>query len=99
MELQKYETGVENESPCPVCGGTSYSWGIFQGHFLTYKEQDGTALLGDKFSARRCNVCGNIQWFGGSSDIQEYRRILPILFLIFAFVILASIFLAWWVLG
>jgi hypothetical protein len=56
------------ESPCPICGGNTYSWGTLVGQQLKYEPED-MSLLSKMFSlrarlpARQCDRCGNIQIF------------------------------------
>jgi hypothetical protein len=45
---QQMPTGPAFDNPCPICAGTNYAW-------------DDNA--GQRILERRCNDCGNVQWF------------------------------------
>lgn len=59
--------------PCPICGGTSFSWGDLTAQGLIYKAEDASFFdnLGKLFAGlnslptRVCNDCGNFQLFIG----------------------------------
>lgn len=55
------------ESPCPVCGGDSYTWGKpvddHPNGSLYFRPQGGGWGDGRKLTARCCNTCLNIQFF------------------------------------
>ena len=60
---------VQDNSPCPICGKTSYSWGHLHAQNLKFVSDDEGFLEKhfrsgiQKSSARQCNRCGNIQLF------------------------------------
>ncbi len=65
-------TGPAYETPCPICGAASYSWGDVQGHYpLIYKDQTDSMLKkifsysGHSIKTRLCQTCGNLQLFLG----------------------------------
>ena len=55
------------KNPCPICGGTLYTWGV------TVGEKPGARLYtraydkgwgeGKVMVTRECNTCGNVQLF------------------------------------
>ena len=56
--------------PCPICGGTDYSWGKFitsnglPDQFLFFRPLGANYDDGDQsLFARKCEDCGNIQIF------------------------------------
>jgi len=60
----------QEELPCPICNGHSYSWGFMRGaRDLKYKDDNvgswekTTVLGGEPVKARKCDICGNIQLF------------------------------------
>ncbi len=60
-------SNTQNETPCPVCGKTSYLWSKVIGRDLQYIPPEAffweTMLRGGIIPARLCNNCGNIQLF------------------------------------
>lgn len=56
------DTQKVRETPCPICGEKSYTWGKFEGRYLSVK---GLSLFGG-LKSRHCSVCGNIQLFGNT---------------------------------
>jgi len=55
---------------CPLCGGDRFTWGVAMGRsFLRFKPDNSgwlaknTVFGGQKIRARRCDMCGNIQFF------------------------------------
>jgi hypothetical protein len=53
------------ESPCPICGGTRFTWGKPLGKTYTRFRPADAGLLswGEPMEARKCNNCGNVQLF------------------------------------
>jgi hypothetical protein len=53
--------------PCPVCGGTSYTWGRTVGEspsqYVYFRADKGAWGDGKRMYARECNQCGNVQLF------------------------------------
>ncbi len=55
--------------PCPLCGGTTFTWGRLTAQGGTYFRADGESFLDAFFQipgtidARACTSCGNIQLF------------------------------------
>jgi len=59
---------VQEQLPCPVCGGSSYSWGDIVADKLKYIPRKAGFFercfnLSYKVPARLCDKCGNIQMF------------------------------------
>lgn len=64
---------VQDQSPCPICGETRYSWGEVSAQNLDYNSEDESWLskhftLNYKLPARHCENCGNIQLFSVRAD-------------------------------
>lgn len=57
----------EQANPCPICGGTKYLWGNTvsdsPGGRVFFRPDGGWWGEGRQLRARRCEVCGNIQFF------------------------------------
>jgi len=55
------------ENPCPICGGTSYTWGVTAADKPAqklYTRPDGANWgAGRELFTRECNRCGNVQLF------------------------------------
>jgi hypothetical protein len=55
------------EGQCPICGGTSYTWGRTSRNdsgWLGFKSDDHPWLMpGREVRARECQSCGNVQLF------------------------------------
>ena len=53
--------------PCPVCGGTAYTWGRTVGEspsqYVYFRADKGAWGDGKRMYARECNQCGNVQMF------------------------------------
>ncbi len=55
--------------PCPLCGGTTFTWGRLSSQGGTHFRADGESLIEaifrnpDNVEARACTGCGNIQIF------------------------------------
>ena len=60
-------TGDVRENPCPICGTTSYIWGVTVGEGprqRLYTRPDGAGWgEGKEMVTRECNRCGNVQLF------------------------------------
>ena len=51
--------------PCPICGGTSYTWGILYANGIIFQPGNPSMLVtnGARQLTRLCNDCGNLQLF------------------------------------
>ncbi len=53
--------------PCPVCGGTDFTWGRsfgYGGWVLAFKAYESRWYQsGKRTEARECNTCGNVLLF------------------------------------
>jgi hypothetical protein len=53
--------------PCPVCGGTDFTWGKTYGYagasFVFKSESSRWYQSGKRTDARECNRCGNVLLF------------------------------------
>jgi hypothetical protein len=61
---------LHRESPCLICGGTSFDWGTLLGYKaqIRYKSSTDKRWIITRWSlppieARQCETCGNIQLF------------------------------------
>jgi endogenous inhibitor of DNA gyrase (YacG/DUF329 family) len=54
-------------NPCPICGGTAFSWGALsaQGDDLFFYDHSQQRMMvkGEETRTRRCNTCGNVVIF------------------------------------
>ena len=53
---------------CPVCGGSDYTWGFVNNRTRNFFFEGDSVLAtitrgGQLMRARRCDRCGNVQWF------------------------------------
>ncbi|MBL8119788.1 MAG: hypothetical protein J0L63_20085 [Anaerolineae bacterium] len=60
-------------TPCPICGGRSFTWGLSVGESPTqrlYARPDGAGWgEGRELRTRECHDCGNVQFF---TRVDEY---------------------------
>lgn len=59
-----------NNDPCPICGGTDFSWGHLRGKPRVAYTADGDGFVAwfmgwrrKTVNARHCDRCGNVQLF------------------------------------
>lgn len=74
--LASDEVAGKSEFPCPVCGGGSYSWGTLAAQGINFTPDDASAIarffrIGFKLRARRCDLCGNVQVFARTPEIER----------------------------
>ena len=59
------------ENPCPICSGTSFTWGLTVGegpNTRLYTRANGAGWGdGKEMVTRECNTCGNVQLFTKAS--------------------------------
>ena len=73
------------EPPCPLCGGTTFTWGRLAPQGGTYFRAAGESFFEALFKhpgvvdARACNACGNIQLFlpGSAEGMPPMRARQP----------------------
>ena len=58
----------QRETPCPICQQQFYTWGTNKAFRLSTTFPDSPRFLGLVLETRvtpirRCNSCGNLQWF------------------------------------
>ena len=69
FEMNPTPTGLPSGTPCPVCGGSAYSWGTLLGQAHVVFRRDDAPLserilgLGSSVKTRLCETCGNLQAF------------------------------------
>ena len=64
---------VQDQSPCPICGETRYSWGEVTAQGMSYYGEDEPWIsrglkIRYKMPARHCDNCGNVQLFSRRLD-------------------------------
>ena len=67
---QETQTESKQATPCPICGGEEFVWGIArsENHSLNFVSGESLftqlkKLLPKKVKARCCASCGNLQLF------------------------------------
>jgi hypothetical protein len=69
------EVGSKSDFPCPTCGGRSYTWGRLAAQGINFAPDDAPMLakffrIGFELRARRCDLCGNLQIFARTPDVE-----------------------------
>jgi hypothetical protein len=66
----KKADSTDARNSCPLCGGDKFTWGMAMGHYPFKFKPDSsgwvaknTVFGGQIIRARRCDSCGNIQFF------------------------------------
>jgi hypothetical protein len=60
--------------PCPICKSLRYTWGKARANLLPVGFSYDHLLSGnDELLARRCNRCGNVQFFTNAKTLPRLK--------------------------
>ena len=58
---------IRYSAPCPICGGTDFTWGnLSDASYIRFTKSGFKSFWGigrKKIAARRCDTCGHLQLF------------------------------------